>query len=190
MVTGVFTCVDWFTRWPKAFSLIDITAESVARAFTFGWIARLGVPSTVIADRSRFRIEPVDSTKPTLQYLTTTYNSLPSCYKRNGGMPIQSDFCFTVLLGKTAGPNFLCWRTLWTLLVKNCRTQLSMLKDTMNTWLPAALAHTSHILYTWICIPALMCSSDMMPRNYAPTDIPWIIQSSWAQGTIFCGWTL
>ena len=49
----LLTCVDGFTRWPEAFALMDITAESVARAFVFGWIARFGVPSTIITDRSR-----------------------------------------------------------------------------------------------------------------------------------------
>ena len=49
----LLTCVHRFTRWPEAFPLTDITAESVARAFVFGWIAQFGVPSTVITDRGR-----------------------------------------------------------------------------------------------------------------------------------------
>lgn len=78
------TCIDWFTRWPEAFPLVDITAESVARSLTFGRIARFGVPSTVVADHGRqVRIKPVDSAEPSLWYQITAYhpaaNGLVEC---------------------------------------------------------------------------------------------------------------
>ena len=47
----LLTCIDRFTRWPKAFPLASITAASVARAFVDGWISRFGTPSTVTTDR-------------------------------------------------------------------------------------------------------------------------------------------
>ena len=47
----LLTAVDRFTRWPIAIPLIDISAQSVCDAFTYGWIAHFGVPAIITTDR-------------------------------------------------------------------------------------------------------------------------------------------
>jgi len=47
------TCIDRFTRWPEAVPMENQEAETVARAFYDGWIARFGVPLRVTTDQGR-----------------------------------------------------------------------------------------------------------------------------------------
>ena len=51
--TYLLTCIDRFMRWPEAYPLTNMTAQSVAEAFITGWIARFGTPSTITTDRGR-----------------------------------------------------------------------------------------------------------------------------------------
>ena len=43
----LLNCVNRFTRWPEAISIVDIRDETVAYAFFSGWIARFGTPATI-----------------------------------------------------------------------------------------------------------------------------------------------
>ena len=47
------TAVDCFTRWPVAFPLPYITAETVSHALLNDWISRFRCPQTVTADQGR-----------------------------------------------------------------------------------------------------------------------------------------
>jgi len=49
----ILTMIDRKTRWPEAFPLRNITAQTVADIFVTNWVSRFGVPKHVITDQGR-----------------------------------------------------------------------------------------------------------------------------------------
>ena len=47
----LLTAVDRFSRWPMAVPIRDMTAETVADAFAYGWVSAFGVPASITTDR-------------------------------------------------------------------------------------------------------------------------------------------
>ena len=51
--TYLLTIVYRFTRWPEAIPVVDISAQTCAKAFLSYWVARFAVPATMISDRGK-----------------------------------------------------------------------------------------------------------------------------------------
>jgi len=48
--TYLLTCVDRFTRWLEAIPMVSKSADSCIEDFLHNWVARYGVPKTIITD--------------------------------------------------------------------------------------------------------------------------------------------
>ncbi|XP_022816846.1 uncharacterized protein LOC111349827 [Spodoptera litura] len=64
------TIVDRFTRWPEAYPLQDISADTCATALIQGWISRFGCPEDITTDRGS-------------QFLSHTFKELATLISAN-----------------------------------------------------------------------------------------------------------
>jgi hypothetical protein len=49
----IFTVIDRTSKWMEAIPLSDTSAAACAKALTFPWISRFGVPETITSDRGQ-----------------------------------------------------------------------------------------------------------------------------------------
>lgn len=74
----VLTTIDRYTRWPEAFPMPDMRAETVAKIFLQNYISRFGVPITMSTDQgSQFEsklMEELNRLLGTHRIRTTSYN--------------------------------------------------------------------------------------------------------------------
>lgn len=69
------TCIDRFSRWPEAYPMVDITAETVARTLYENWICRFGSPRTITTDQGRQFESALFKALATLMGVQTTRTS-------------------------------------------------------------------------------------------------------------------
>jgi cleavage and polyadenylation specificity factor subunit 1 len=50
-ISYIFTIIDRTSKWMEAVPLSEMSAAACAKALTFPWISRFGVPETITSDR-------------------------------------------------------------------------------------------------------------------------------------------
>jgi hypothetical protein len=87
----LLTAIDRFTRWPEAFPLTDISAQSCAKTLCENWICRFGVPTRITTDRGT-QFESALLSSKTIRHATHPNHSLSPIKQRNcGKIPSEAE---------------------------------------------------------------------------------------------------
>ena len=98
--THLLTCINRFTRWPKAIRLKDISAESVAQALISGLITRYGLPTTITTDCGReFEAHLFQELSRILGMIERLYRQLKAALRAYPDQQRRSEYVPVVLLG-------------------------------------------------------------------------------------------
>ena len=183
----LFTCIDRYTRWTEAIPMVDMTAESCARALLDGWISRFGLPRSIMSDRGR---QFESNLWASLMLLLGIKRNRTTAYhpQSNGIVERFHRQLKTSLKARLNGPN---WRDELPIIMLGIRTSV---KEDLNCSAAELVYGTTPCLSRGILPPYehRCCRLYLVPRptpRYDEPTTPSFIKTS-RKAFILCTWCL